>query len=145
MAAESPTSDDSGGSLGKRHSRPRKLTKTHLSFIREAGKLLPMRTLNFRHFTTFGLSAFLFAASPVLADQTVNTGIPGGDGKTLLDSGKEPGEVPDQNAILVHDRDCAKRTKGGEKLKNGKPNPAYEKCVHDKIEKAKKKQDPVSH
>lgn len=106
-----------------------------------------MRALDLRHFTALGLCAFLFAASPVPADQIVDTGIPGGDGKTLLDSGKDPGTagVEGGGAILVHDRECAKKTKGGEKLKDGKPNPAYEKCVHDKMKKAKKKRGAAPH
>jgi hypothetical protein len=106
-----------------------------------------MHTLNFRHFTAFGFAALLLSAPPLLADQTVDTGIPGGDGKALLDSGKNPDAagVEGGGAILVHDQECAKKTKGGEKLKDGKPNPAYEKCVHDKMEKAKKKKGAASH
>jgi hypothetical protein len=95
-----------------------------------------MQTLNLRRFALLASGALLFTAS-VLADQTVNTGIPGGDGKTLLESGKDPVPAPG-GAILVRDTDCAKKAHG-DRLKSGKPNPAYTKCVHEKLEKAKKK------
>ncbi|MBS1961264.1 MAG: hypothetical protein JST04_03530 [Bdellovibrionales bacterium] len=92
---------------------------------------------NLKRFSLASLFALTFVvAGGAFADQTINTGIPGGDGKDLLNDPKNPADRP-AGALLVHDQECAKKTKSG-KLVAGQPNPAYEKCVHDKLEKAKK-------
>jgi hypothetical protein len=85
------------------------------------------------------LSILVLLSSPALADQVVQTGIPGGDGKALLEHSKpEDAWGHTHGAILVHDRECSKKVNGEETLQNGKPNPEYVRCVHEKVEKAKK-------
>ncbi len=96
-----------------------------------------MQTPPTRSWILLSLTSLLLTIGAAAADQTVNTGIPGGDGKELLTNPRDP----DQNggAIVVRDEECAKKTMKGPRLNNGQPNPAYEKCVKDKLEKAKKK------
>ncbi len=100
-----------------------------------------MQTLNFRRFVLIAFGTLLASIASVSADQTVNTGISGGDGKELLANPRN--EMDDQRTIVIHDEECAKKTKGKSKgkLKDGQADPAYEACVHGKLEKAKKKSD----
>ena len=103
-----------------------------LSFEAVPQKLVPMQTSSFRHFAPFFLG-ILISSGNVFADQVVQT-LPAGDGKAILDSPVNP----DGGGAIIRDDECAKKTGGG-KLKNGKANPDYERCVHEKIEKAKTK------
>ena len=76
----------------------------------------------------------LLGVSLASADQVLKT-FPNGDGKEILDSPVDP----DTGGAIIHDEECAKKTMKGERLNNGKVNPEYARCVHDKITKAKKK------
>ena len=83
------------------------------------------------------ITALFLSAGLASADQVVNTDIPGGDGKEIMDNPRDPDQPT--GAILVRDQECAKKTMKGALLNNGQPNPEYEACVKAKVEKAKKK------
>jgi hypothetical protein len=110
-----------------------------LSFISNPRKVMPMQTSNFRRFVLLAFGTLLLSIVSGSADETVNTGIPGGDGKDLM--ANPNGEMADQQTIVIHDEECAKKSKGKGKLRDGKADPAYEACVHAKLEKAKKKSE----
>lgn len=83
------------------------------------------------------LLCFLGLVGSVSADSVVKT-FPGGDGKELLENPRDPDSG---GGALIRDEECAKSTMKGERLNTGEPNPEYARCVHDKLEKRKKKGD----
>lgn len=94
-----------------------------------------MQTFRSPRFLSFLATAFALSVTPsAVADDVVKT-LPGGDGKELLESVTDPHS---NSGAIIRDEECAKKTGGG-KLRNGKPNPEYERCVHEKIEKTRKK------
>ena len=77
--------------------------------------------------STLLLALVSLVSAPVIADQVVQT-FPGGDGKDLLEN---PRSGDNDGGAIIRDEECAK------KFKNSQPD--YARCVHDKLEKQRKR------
>ena len=77
--------------------------------------------------------------SSAVADELVQTGVPGSDIKALLDHKSD--EERNAGGAIIRDKECAKKTMKGKNLNSNASNADYEKCVKDKLESTKKKGD----
>jgi hypothetical protein len=95
-----------------------------------------MQPFKLNRLVPFVFAALIASGSAAFADQVLKT-LPGGDGKDMLKSPVDPVNVEGGGAI-IRDDECAGKV-GKVSLENGKPNPDYSRCVHDKIAKTRKK------
>jgi hypothetical protein len=96
---------------------------------------LKFKSLRFGLFTAFLLGSCAVGTS--FADQVVKT-YPPGDGKELMEKTDTNGFA---GGAIIRDKECAKKSAKDSALKQGEPSPVYEKCVKDKLERAKKTGD----